>query len=92
VCVCVCHLGVVEHAQVRVHAQGFGFVAAALVELGRLVEFPLVGVDVGQVHLVVALAPLLPHLQISPHEHWHVCGDTHSHACTVPTHTHTHRE
>ena len=68
VCVWVCedrgaHLGVLEHAQVGVHAQGPGLVAGALVQLGGVVELALVGVHVGQEELVVALASLLPLLQ-----------------------------
>lgn len=76
------HLGVLKHAQVRVHAQGFGFVASAFVKLCCLVEFPLVGIDVCQEQLIVVLTPLLPLLQISQHKHWHVWRDKHSHACT----------
>lgn len=80
------HLGVLEHAQVSVHAQGSGFMASAFVKLGCLMEFPLVGIDVCQEQLIVVLTPLLPLLQISQHKQWHVCRDKHSHACT---HTHT---
>lgn len=75
------HLGVLKHAQVRVHAQGFGFMAGAFVKLCCLVEFPLVGIDVSQEQLIVVLAPFLPLLQISQHKHWHVWRDKHSHAC-----------
>lgn len=76
------HLGVLEHAQVSVHAQGSGFVASAFVKLGCLVEFPLVGIDVCQEQLIVVLTPLLPLLQISQQKHWHACRDKYSRACT----------
>ena len=75
------HLGVLEHAQVSVHAQGSGFLASSFVELGCLMEFPLVGIDVCQEQLIVVLTPLLPLLQISQHKQWYVCRDKHSHAC-----------
>lgn len=57
------HLGVLKHAQVGVHAQGFLLVAGALVDFCRLVEFALIGEDVCQEQLVVTLAPLLPLLR-----------------------------
>lgn len=63
------HLGILEHAQVSVHAQGSGFMAGTFVKLGCLVEFPLVGIDVCQEQLIVVLTPLLPLLQIRQHKH-----------------------
>ena len=86
------HLGVLKHAQVSVHAQCSGFVASAFVKLGCLVEFPLVGIDVCQEQLIVALTPLLPLLQISQHKHWHVCGDKHSHTTVIHDCTQTHHQ
>ena len=65
----ITHLGVLKHAQVRVHAQSSGVVAIAFIELGSLVELALVGIDVGQEQIIVTLTPLLPLLQTHQHGH-----------------------
>lgn len=57
------YLGVVEHAQVRVHLQGQALVATPLVQLRCLVELPLVGKNICQEQLVVVLSLLLTVLE-----------------------------
>lgn len=57
------HLGVLEHAQVRVHLQGQALAAAPLVQLRCLLQLALVGVDICQEQLLAALSVLLPILE-----------------------------
>lgn len=81
------HLCVIKHAQIRVHAQGFGSMAGVFVKLCCLVEFPLVGHDVCQEQLVFVLTLLLPLLRINQHKHQHVWMDKYSvHKSIVSTH------
>lgn len=86
------HLCVVKHAQIRVHAQGFRFMAGVFVKLCCFVEFPLVGHDVGQKQLVFVLAVLLPLLKISQHKHQHVWIDKYLGAQIKFVHKHTHTQ
>lgn len=86
------HLCEVKHAQIRVHAQGFGFVAGLFVKLCCFVEFPLVGHDVGQEQLVFILTVPLPLLQINQHKHQHMRIDKYLPArIKVCIYTYTHR-
>lgn len=70
------HLCIVKHAQVRVHAQGFGFVAGLLVKLCCFMEFPLVGLDVCQEQLIFVLTPLLSLLH-PVKTNTKICGEKH---------------
>lgn len=83
------HLCIVKHAQIRVHAQGFGFMAAVFVKLCCFVEFPLVGHDVGQKQLVFVLTVLLPLLKINQHKDQHIWIDKYLCAQIKYVHTHT---
>lgn len=57
------YLGVLEHAQVRVHVEREVLVPASLVQFGSLVELPLVGKHICQKQVIVGLSPLLPLLE-----------------------------
>lgn len=57
------YLGVLEHAQVRVHVEREVLVPAPLVQFGGLVELPLVGKHICQKQVIVGLSPLLPLLE-----------------------------
>ena len=57
------YLGVLEHAQFRVHVEREVLVPAPLVQFGGLVELPLVGKHICQKQVIVGLSPLLPLLE-----------------------------
>lgn len=57
------YLGILKHAQVRVHVECEALMPAPLIQFGGLVELPLVGKHICQKQVIVGLSPLLPLLE-----------------------------